>query len=383
MEEVATAGRADSFDGWAAALRAVVADPQQPRLLFQPIVDLSRGVVAGYECLSRFDGPHQASPDIWFSRAADRGMAVDLELRVIRRALETRAELPDDTFLTINVSPEVLASEPLAPMLRGAGSLDRLVFEITEHSAVSDYRTLTEAVRLVRSAGGRVAVDDAGAGYSSLRHILELRPDFVKLDRSLIASVHHDPAMSAVVQMLGDFASGLDSWVVGEGVERIEELDVLCALGVPLAQGFLLGAPGQAWVTPPPQIVARLRARATNEMGKDAVATLCELRPTISVESNLATMRAGFEACAGASHLAQLDQHGRPLGLIHRRAVEDGNPFLRPTLIVSATTPLREAAARAMQRPEETRFDPIICTISSGLYFGIVPLERIVTMLSR
>jgi EAL domain-containing protein (putative c-di-GMP-specific phosphodiesterase class I) len=117
-------------------------------------------------------------------------------------------------------------------------------------------------VATVRQAGGRVAVDDAGAGYASLRHILELRPDFVKLDRSLVAAVDRDPAIIAVVQMLGDFTSRLDSWLIAEGIERLEEMDVLASLGVPLGQGYLLGRPEGPWADVPAAIGDQIRERA-------------------------------------------------------------------------------------------------------------------------
>jgi EAL domain-containing protein (putative c-di-GMP-specific phosphodiesterase class I) len=383
MNHGATAGRVGGSNDWAPALQALLADPQQPHLVFQPIVDLTRGVVAGYECLSRFTGPQAAPPDIWFGRAAQAGSSVDLELRVVRRALEVRQALPDDTFLTINVSPEVLASESLWPMLRAEGTLNRLVFEITEHSAVSDYRSLSRAVKLVRDAGGRVAVDDAGAGYASLRHILELRPDFVKLDRSLISFIDRDPATIAVVQMLGDFVSGLDSWVVAEGIERPEELDVLCSIGVPLAQGYLLGMPAEPWATVEEPITMRICARVRSEIGADAVATLSDLRPALEPGLDLRSIRSTFDSCPGAAHLVQLDEHGRPVGLVRRDDIDGGAPIVRQALVVSANTPLRDAATRAMQRPEATRFDPLVCTRTSGLYFGVIPLERLVTALAR
>lgn len=367
----------------AASIHDLLADPRQPRLVFQPIVDLHRGVVAGYECLSRFVGPFAGPPDVWFDRAAQSGVTVELEQRVLCRALESWRTLPDDTFLSLNISPEALASKTLQTRLRDAGSLHRLVFEITEHSAVADYRELLAAVRSVRDAGGRIAVDDAGAGYASLRHILELRPDFVKLDRSLIASVDQDPAMAAVVQMLGDFASGIDSWVVAEGIERIEELDVLCSLGVPLAQGYLLGRPNDEWTTLSAPISDRLSARMQSASEKDAVGGLSELRPGIRSGTDVEAMCAAFDACPGAAHLALLDEHERPLGLLRRSDVERREPSLRHTVIVAAATPFGEAATRAMQRPEETRFDPIVCTLSSGRYFGIISLERLVTSLAR
>src|SRR6185312_9904154 len=164
-----------------------------PKLVFQPIVDLKRGETAGYEILSRFPGPPVAGPDQWFAAARKLGRAVELEVLVLERALAVRETLPDNCFLSVNVAPEALVDERMTRVLR-RGALSRMVFELTEHTMVSDYALLTAATSEVRARGGMVAVDDAGAGYAGLTHILSLRPDFVKLDRALIEGVHEDEA---------------------------------------------------------------------------------------------------------------------------------------------------------------------------------------------
>ncbi len=361
----------------ARTLEAMLADPAEPYLVFQPIADLRRGVVAGYECLSRFSAEPYEPPDVWFRRAASHGVGIELELRALRAALEARTTLPDNTFLTVNLSPGALASSAIRPILRSAGTLSRLVVEITEHSAVTDYRSLTDAVSAVRREGGLVAVDDAGAGYASLRHVLELRPDFVKLDRSFVSHIDYDPAMIAVVQMLGEFASRLDSWIIAEGIERIEELDVLASLHVPLGQGFLLGAPAAPWSSLRDALRERLPARAAEEES-EGVAALAELRPCVQTHCDGSAIRETFAACPGAAHLVQVDGALRPVGMLRR----DGAEPYRP-LIVSPLTTLREAAWRAMQRPAELRFDPLVCTTADGEYFGIISIERLLTTLAR
>jgi len=368
---------------WASAIGVALADPFQPRLVYQPIVDLARGIVAGYECLSRFEGAIVAPPNIWFDEAARDGCAIDFELRALRSALAVRETLPPDTFLTINISPEALLSNDVAAVLRAAGSLSGVVFEITEHTAVADYRILCSTVDALREAGGRVAVDDAGAGYASLRHILELRPDFVKLDRSLVAAVDRDPAMLAVVQMLGDFTSRLDSWLIAEGIERMEELDVLASLGVPLGQGFLLGRPSAPWLDVPHAIRAQIRDRGIAVQEADSIAMLVERRPSIAHDANLAAARATFAACAGARYLVQVDATNRPVGLVDAHDLDEDRLVAMPTVHVDASTSVRDAAWRAMQRPERARYAPLICTLPTGAYFGVVPVERIVAFLAQ
>jgi EAL domain-containing protein (putative c-di-GMP-specific phosphodiesterase class I) len=164
------------------AVKALLDSERGPDLVYQPIVDLKRGEIAGYETLSRFPGPPAAGPDLWFAAARAIGRAAELEVRVLERALAARDALPGDAFLSVNVAPEALVDERMTKTLR-RGSLERVVFELTEHTMVNDYALLTQATSEVRSRGGMVAVDDAGAGYAGLTHILALRPDFVKLDR--------------------------------------------------------------------------------------------------------------------------------------------------------------------------------------------------------
>ena len=147
-------------------LEAMLDTGQAPDLVFQPIVDLQRGVTVGYEALSRFPGPPHAGPDRWFAAALDLGRALTLEALVIERALGFRGALPDNCFLSINVAPEALL-DPRVQQLLSAQPLSRLVFELTEHSAVADYDLLGRAIAQVRAGGGFVAVDDAGAGYAS------------------------------------------------------------------------------------------------------------------------------------------------------------------------------------------------------------------------
>lgn len=212
---------------------------------FQPIVDLASGAVRGYEALTRFaDG---VPPDRVFADAAACGLGQELELVTLEAALEAAAPLPANVFLNLNVSPDlVLAREPLATILRRSGW--GTVLEITEHAPIADYQTFRGALAaLARDV--RLAIDDAGAGYASLRHIFELRPDFVKLDRWLVAGVDHDPSRAALVAGMVNAAERTGYAIVAEGLEREPERRALLELGVRLGQGFLLGrpAPAETW----------------------------------------------------------------------------------------------------------------------------------------
>lgn len=205
---------------------------------FQPIADLHTGAVAGYEALSRFaDG---ARPDLVFASAVRAGLGIELETATLGAALEAAAVLPPDAYLSLNASPALIGSGALGPLL--AGSARDIVLEITEHVVVEDYAALGDAVAALGPTV-RLAVDDAGAGYSSLRHILELAPAFVKLDIGLIRGIDTDPARQALIAGMGYFAVKRKVLLVAEGIETPAELATLRSLAVPYGQGYLLGRP--------------------------------------------------------------------------------------------------------------------------------------------
>jgi EAL domain-containing protein (putative c-di-GMP-specific phosphodiesterase class I) len=207
----------------------------------QPIVDVATGSVLGFEALTRFaDG---VAPEIRFAEAAAAGVGLDLEMATLEAAVAGAKDLPGSAFLSLNVSPAlILAGQPLGRVIGMARH--RVVLEVTEHVAISDYGAFRQALAALRP-GAELAVDDAGAGFASLRHILELRPAFVKLDRSLIAGVESDEARQAMIVGLRHFSDSVGCELIAEGIETEAELGVVRNLGVPLAQGYLLGRPAR------------------------------------------------------------------------------------------------------------------------------------------
>jgi len=207
--------------------------------VFQPIVDLRRGEIVGYEALTRFtDG---ANPEVIFTEAAAVGLGVELETATLQAALAAAEALPRLAWLNLNSSPElIMAGEPLRTLL--AGSSRRIVLEVTEHTAIADYAAFRAAMAAL---GPEVefAVDDAGTGFASLRHIVELRPTFVKLDRSLMAGLESDRARQAMIVGLRHFARETGCRLIAEGIETDRELAVLRSLDIGLGQGYLLGRP--------------------------------------------------------------------------------------------------------------------------------------------
>lgn len=373
--------RLPTYSSWEVTLAGVLADTSQPRLVAQPIVDLARGMVVGYEMLSRFDGPPTMGPDKWFQAAAATGYAVDLEMRVFRRALTLRNELPANCFLTVNVSPDFLASPDLDEFVRDGVDLSRIVLEITENERVDDYVAMTRSLSRFRERGALVAIDDAGAGYASLQHVLELRPDMVKLDRGLVSDIDQMDAKRAVVEMLGALTSRIDAWLLAEGIERRGELEELLSLGVPLGQGYFLGRPGEGWPELLPDAKACISER--NEGDEGAVALLIERRPTIAAGSSLADARALFASLVGRDCVAVLDEGQRPLGVVRRRDVEEGRFQVRQALLVAPQLTVPLAAQRAMLRDADRRFDDLICRSAEGRYLGVLSMHRVVEALAR
>jgi PAS domain S-box-containing protein len=217
---------------------------QSIRIAFQPIVSLSTGAMVGVEALARFDQEPYQPPDIWLREAAEVGLDVSLELQALKAALDNIAILPVGLYVSINASPRTIADPAFLDLLLSHETpLTRLVLEITEHESIPDYRPLTNALGYARSLGLRLAVDDAGSGYASFRHILTLRPDYIKLDRDLTAGIDTDAARRALASAVVMFALELDAVVTAEGVETAGELDTLCSLSVDAAQGYYLARP--------------------------------------------------------------------------------------------------------------------------------------------
>lgn len=211
-------------------------------VVFQPIVDLATRAVVGLEALSRFAGEPLRSPDLWFEEATSVGLGPDLEMKAVRRAVSQLSRIPEDAFLAVNVSPELVLSHKLDELADDT-ICPRLVLELTEHIAVDDYGPVHDRMAALRERGARVAVDDTGAGFSSLRHILLLQPEIIKLDRSLTHGVDQDPARRALAASLVSFTNDIGASLIAEGVETAGELETLERLGAPWVQGFHIAMP--------------------------------------------------------------------------------------------------------------------------------------------
>lgn len=226
-----------------ARLRAVL-NGQHYTLVYQPIIKLVPYELVGYEALARFPVEPVRTPDAWFCEAAEVGLQEELELAVLRKALQVVRHLPANVYLSLNVSPNTILKGSLARVLEGH-PLERLMLEVTEHASISDYALVATELGPLRQRGLRLAVDDAGAGFASFRHILKLKPDVIKLDYSLIHNIDSDRDRHALAAALIRFADETGSKVVAEGVETEAELQTLRELNVNKVQGYLLGHPAR------------------------------------------------------------------------------------------------------------------------------------------
>jgi len=208
---------------------------------FQPVFDLRDCQIVSLEALTRFWVDPQRSPSVWFAEAAEVGLGAELELAAIRTALRRLDDFPADVTLAINVSPTTAIDRRFSELLVDVAG--RLVIEITEHAQVDDYEALLAALAPLREAGAQLAIDDVGAGFANLRHILRLAPDIVKLDLSLTKEIARDPARKALATSLVNFAEGVGASIVAEGISSDDDLKSLRALGVDYGQGFYLARP--------------------------------------------------------------------------------------------------------------------------------------------
>jgi len=221
-------------------IRAVLKAAETLRVVFQPIIDLSTGRVAGHEALARFDGDE--TPDEWFARAHEVGLGVELEMLSVIRALGSK---PREGYVSINVGPTTLMSTEFFSALLDDPDPERIVIELTEHAEFTNYTSVQGLLKKIKRLGIRVAIDDAGSGVSSLQHIVLLSPDLIKLDRSLISFIDMDPVRRTLGVTLALFAGEIGARLIAEGIERPEERDACAELGIAFGQGYLLGKPSE------------------------------------------------------------------------------------------------------------------------------------------
>lgn len=304
--------------------------------LFQPIICLSERRILGYEALTR--GPSNSplhSPIALFAVARQAGRLSELEIACRQSACRrfNEQQLPGKLFL--NVSPESLLEAAHQPgrtlqLLQDFGiPPSQVVIELTEQTPIDDFQLLQTALHHYRAMGFSIALDDLGAGYSSLRLWSELRPDYVKIDRHFIDGIHQDALKREFVGSILQIAKASRAQVIAEGIELPEELAVLTEMGVDLVQGYLLGRPQEH----PPRDARALMPKhdssavALNDEGSDLSALLND-QPAVNRDTPTATVLEAFRRQANLNSLAVLDEQGQPCGIVHRHSLSDA--LLKP-----------------------------------------------------
>ncbi|AXK53139.1 bifunctional diguanylate cyclase/phosphodiesterase [Pseudomonas protegens] len=362
--------------------------------LFQPIISLSQRRILGYEALSR--GPSNSplhSPVALFAVARQAGRLSELEFACRHSACKRFSEqqLPGKLFL--NVSPESLLEATHQPgrtlqLLQDVGiPPSQVVIELTEQTPIDDFQLLHNALHHYRDMGFSIALDDLGAGYSSLRLWSELRPDYVKIDRHFIDGIHQDALKREFVGSILQIAKASRAQVIAEGIEMLEELVVLSEMGVDLVQGYLLCRPQEQ----PPRDARAMMPKhdqtsvALNDEGSDLSALLNE-QPAVARNTPTANVLEAFRRQANLNSLAVLDEQGHPCGIVHRHSLSDAllkpfatdlfarkpisrlmnDDFLAVELSQSLQQVSRLITSRARQRIEED----FIITLN-GHYLGL------------
>jgi EAL domain-containing protein (putative c-di-GMP-specific phosphodiesterase class I) len=354
-------------------IRQILADEQRLSLVCQPVIDMRRGIIVGYEALSRFKLDVPAPPDVVFACATHYGLGVELEALVVQRALALAQSVPANCFLALNVDPEHLILTPVFDVIMNHGDLGGLIFELTEQRQIINSQEVVSCVAELRKRGAFIAVDDAGAGYSGLQQIHALRPQFIKVDRALVSSVHADEAKRAMIQMLGELAERLDAWLIAEGIETDAELHALAQLGVPLAQGYYLARPAPPWTTLAPEVRRALAVLPKQALSTGRVEDLLEPCRSCDLQS---------EWPDGAGVCVRLEPSGRPFAM---RIVDENGVRVRTShevLRAKRNTSLSALALRSVARSERFRWDPIVCIDDLGHFEGLIHIHKLVWMLA-
>lgn len=315
---------------------AGVIDSGSVDIALQPILCLTTGKYRGAEALARFPGSSRRVDEM-FALAAAAGLGPDLELLALRRALEHLDDVPADAYLSVNMSPEGIADPRFVSLMRRCGELHRVVLEVTEHAPVEWYAALHEVLQPLRDAGMRLAVDDVGSGYASFRHVLQLRPDIIKIDRSLVDGISADPALRTIAGNIVLLGLDLRAAVVAEGVETAQDLEILETLGADMAQGYLFARPSTSPVDWRSWAAVAPRAAGTAPAVTDTPVSPSRSQTT-GTESPADSAGREFSRCARAVTFQQA------CDLVTGDLVDCG--FTRPSVYVLAGRILRCVSAR-------------------------------------
>ncbi len=354
-----------SDKAWPKLLERACAAPLTT-IWFEPIADMARGTTAGYQTRPRFPlGGDDTSG--WLQAADLHGHSGRLAAAMLSAALSYRDDLPFNTILIVELSATGALSPEVGAVLRSVPDLSLVALELTGLPPDVDHESLARALQPSRDVGALVSIKETGRGHAGLLHLINLVPDFVKVDGALITGLDQDPRRAAAVVALGNLAGELDAWLIADGVTRPPEIDKLRELGVPLAQGPLIGR-AQELMTGLPEETRRL-LRTKPDTRSDELTLISTPVRAVPARPEVAT-----------EITVVVDHHRRPLEVI----VPSGRRTRsHPPLCVQRHDKPKEVALRAAARPAEDRLAPLCLCDELGRLRALIGIEALLQAIAR
>jgi EAL domain-containing protein (putative c-di-GMP-specific phosphodiesterase class I) len=371
----------------AGRVRQLLAEPDKLSIEYQPVVDVRHRTVCGYEVLARLPGAD--SPSDWFSGAREEGLGPRLELLVLARSVARLPVIPDGRMLSVNVSVETLLHPGLRELIDATGELaHRIVLEVTEDLDGPTLLQLVPALEKLRETGVRIAVGDAAGGYAGLSGVGALRPDIVKIDRSVVHGAHADDVRRALTELVRSQAVKQGATVVAVGIEDPEDLRLLVESGVRYVQGYLVGRPGPVMTELDASVVATLEQYAV--AAQVGSAGLVRQPDEVTVASD--------DSGAAVALLPEQDDSttrervpdfvrvvvtpaGAPVAMVVGPSEDDVRP-VPVSLRVGMSWAITEVARAAVAREPQLRYDPVVVVDDEGRLEGVFGIGDLLTHLA-
>ncbi|WP_319467041.1 bifunctional diguanylate cyclase/phosphodiesterase [uncultured Pseudodesulfovibrio sp.] len=375
--------------------------------LYQPILDFRTGTILGWESLTR--GPLESSfrsPVVLFETAEQLGRLFALEKLCRESAIQNAGHLSGGQKLFLNIHPKTMADPEFTPgntlrLMEKAGlKPDDIVFEITEQHSLQEFELFYQTLEHYRSQGFKIAVDDAGAGYAGLSTIAQLRPEYIKLDKSLTENIHKDPVKRALVETTVTFANKIGSQIIAEGIETKAQAVCIKDIGVHCGQGYFIARPS----APKPvltkdcqelQSASDISSRSVNlslpigdlaqppfQMQPDNMVSDAQefFKKNNRFSSIVITDKEVPRGLIMEYHLNRQLSSQYGIALYYRRPIE--SVMDKTPLIVDMNTPVEQAARKAMKRETLKAYDDIIIT-RKGILYGIVSVQKLLDAMAR
>ncbi|MDR3559980.1 MAG: GGDEF domain-containing protein [Negativicutes bacterium] len=381
------------------------------RTVFQPIVSLNEGTIIGYEALSRGpEGSPLERPDALFKLAHKHNLIWELEYLCRNRALEKAREMGPDKMVFINIDPKSI-DDPRFQKGLTRGMLEiygldaaNVIFEITEKTAIEDYRKFRKLLENYMSQGYKIAIDDTGSGYSGLRLLAQTYPHYIKVDMELVRDIDKDGLKQAMMRALYDFAVITNSKIIAEGIETEDELATLIDIGIPYGQGFLLRKPSAGFLDISPQIrqliLTKIAQKKREIFHSPLTIPIGEIarRDRFFPPETLGYQALDYFNTNGNVRGLPVVDHGRPVGLLMKNkllanlATQYGVAVYmnraisllmeRSPLIVDYDTPLEQVSKSALARSDDSIYDYIII-VKDGEYWGMTTVKHLLEKTSQ